>query len=310
MKLCSPLAALLLLGGSADALSDYQTGQALYQQGRFASAVHEWYADAERGEPKAQFALGMMFERGRGVRKDMEEAHKWYRLAAENNFPDAQIRLAQLYMVGALDGGAQEGKKWYARAAAGGSALAQFMLGLLYLEGRGVESDEKQAAHWFELAANQGYAPAQNNLGSFYQAGQGVEQNFTRAFELFQDAARQGDARAQNNLGSLYAKGHGVDKNQAWAVFWFTLSAQQGNEVARKNIAASLPRLQRNLIAGSRVNIRSGAGTGYKRITRMEKGDTVYVLGKGGGWTQIYFEQGNNFGLGWVASRLLQGGAG
>ena len=43
----------------------------------------KWYREAaEQGFLKAQFALGSMYDRGRGVPQDYIEAHKWFNLAA------------------------------------------------------------------------------------------------------------------------------------------------------------------------------------------------------------------------------------
>jgi TPR repeat protein len=38
---------------------------------------------AERGEPIARLCLGIMYEGGKGVSRDLGEAAKWYRLASE-----------------------------------------------------------------------------------------------------------------------------------------------------------------------------------------------------------------------------------
>lgn len=301
------LAAVLgVLGSPAVSVADFQAGVALAEQGRFASAIHEWRNAAEQGDAESQFALGLAYERGQGVAQNVEEAFKWHRLAAEGGLQEAQLRLAQLYMAGVLQGGTQEALRWYERAANAGEPTAQFMLGLLYLEGNGVEQSATQAAQWFQQAANQGHSGAQNNLGGMHERGLGVEQDFARAFEYYELAAKQGDAMAQNNLGAMYAHGRGVESNHAWAVFWFAMAASNGNEQARENIEASLPNLQHKAIGGSRVNIRSGPGTEHSRVAQLERAQQVYVLGAGGGWSQIYFEQAGVPQLGWVASNLIE----
>lgn len=295
-----------VVGSPAVSMADYQAGVALAEQGRFASAIHEWRNAAEQGEAESQFSLGMAYERGQGVAENIEEAFKWYRLAAEAGLEDAQLRLAQLYMAGVLEGGTQAALKWYQHAASAGEPSAQFMLGLFYIEGNGVEQSAAQAAGWFEQAAEQGHSGAQNNIGGMYEQALGVEQDFTRAFQYYEMAAKQGDPMAQNNLGAMYARGRGVEPNHAWAVFWFAMAAGSGNEQAQENIQASLPNLQSKAIAGSRVNIRSGAGTNHARIAQLERAHQVYVLGVGDGWSQLYFEQAGAPRLGWVASNLIE----
>ena len=45
---------------------------------------------AEQGYPQAQVKLGVMYEYGLGVPKDMDEARKWYRKAADQGHAEAQ----------------------------------------------------------------------------------------------------------------------------------------------------------------------------------------------------------------------------
>jgi len=48
--------------------------------------------------------------------------------------------------------------KWYLLAAEQGFANAQYNLGVMYANGEGVPEDDKQAVKWFRLAAEQGNA--------------------------------------------------------------------------------------------------------------------------------------------------------
>ncbi|WP_083006951.1 SH3 domain-containing protein [Halomonas sp. GT] len=301
-----PWLSLIIVGISTLASADYEAGLDEYQRGHYASAIHEWRTAAERGNSDSQFALGMMFERGQGVSASLDEAYKWYRLAADNGLADAQVRLAELYLLERLDGDSGSAAQWFERAAEAGNAAAQFQLGLLYLEGEGVDENAELAARWFELAAEQGHVAAQNNIGSLYETGRGVEQSYNRAFEWYERAAKQNDPFAQNNLGAMHARGHGVERNHAWAVFWFVMAAQGGNDLAKENINASLSNLEEKQIAGTRVNIRAGASTDFERIASLTKGTTVYVLGSMDGWSQIYFQQDNAPALGWISNTLIE----
>jgi TPR repeat protein len=48
---------------------------------------------ADYGDAAAQHNLGLMYENGLGVGQNMEEAMRWYRLAADQAFPPAVARL-------------------------------------------------------------------------------------------------------------------------------------------------------------------------------------------------------------------------
>jgi hypothetical protein len=52
------------------------------------------------GDTEAQFNLGLSYEYGRGVVKDMKEAARWYRKAADAGQLDAQCNLADCYSLG------------------------------------------------------------------------------------------------------------------------------------------------------------------------------------------------------------------
>jgi hypothetical protein len=108
---------------------------------------------AEAGDVEAQYSMGFMYDNGRGVCEDKNEADKWYRL---------------VYIS-------------YTAAAKQGSADAQYSLSHLYLSGRGVSSDRKEAARWLKKAAAQEHPSAINNLAFTYNVGWGVPQDKIKA---------------------------------------------------------------------------------------------------------------------------------
>jgi hypothetical protein len=55
---------------------------------------------AEVGYAPAQYNLGVVYAKGRGVAQDYVEAATWYRLAADQGDSDAQYRLGLMYMMG------------------------------------------------------------------------------------------------------------------------------------------------------------------------------------------------------------------
>src|ERR1700723_2570184 len=48
---------------------------------------------AEQGDAKSQWALGAMYNYGRGVPKDYVEAVRWYRKSAEQGYAKAEFNL-------------------------------------------------------------------------------------------------------------------------------------------------------------------------------------------------------------------------
>jgi TPR repeat protein len=124
-----------------------------------------------------------------------------------------------------------------------GDARAQALLGQIYYRGRGVGTDDREAANWFRRAADQDNATAQFFLGGMYDEGRGVPQDYHESARWYQRAAEQGDGQAQYNLGLAYARGEGVEQNLVKAHMWFNLSASRLNEAPRR-LAATKSRDQ------------------------------------------------------------------
>jgi len=96
-----------------------------------------------------------------------------------------------------------EAVKWYQLAAEQGDAASQAQLGLFYESGRSVAQDYATAVRWYELAAKQGDMHGQHNLGLCYEQAKGVDQDYAQALDWYTQAAEQGHAEAKNNLGGF-----------------------------------------------------------------------------------------------------------
>jgi len=162
MSLRFPIAVVLsIICLAVPAWADYKAGEDAYNRGDYATALREWRPLAEQGDALAQYNLGVLYRKGRGVPQD-----------------DVQAR------------------QWYEKAAAQGQAKAQYNLGTLYLNGGGVPKDYQQALRWFRMAADQGEALAQTKIGIMYDDGQGVPHDFVQAHKWYNLAATNGDKPA------------------------------------------------------------------------------------------------------------------
>jgi TPR repeat protein len=148
---------------------------------------------AERGIARAENGLGLIYNRGKAVERDVGKAFYWHRRAAEKSYDKAQ-----------------------------------FNVGLMYADGEGVAKDSAKAVMWLCKAADQGYAQAQVSLGAMYANGEGVKQDYLRAAEWYRKAAEQGLREAQYALGFMYQEGQGLAKDRNQAVHWLELAAAQG----------------------------------------------------------------------------------
>ena len=99
------------------AAASLEEAEFAYERGEYTQAARLFSPLAEQGVASAQFYLGLMHEKGRGVRQDYSTALTWFR-----------------------------------KAAAQGYAGPQSHLGLMYERGRGVRKDVVRALMWYHIA--------------------------------------------------------------------------------------------------------------------------------------------------------------
>jgi TPR repeat protein len=145
---------------------------------------------ADAGKANAWFDLGMIYSNGMGVALDMPKAIDCYHKGAEMGNAECQGSLGLLYQAGErVPGGVKENlteaAKWYRLAAEQNQTEAMFHLAQLYLWGQGVKQDDAEAVKWFRKGSELGSADAQWNLGKCYQVGKAVTKDNVQAYALW-----------------------------------------------------------------------------------------------------------------------------
>lgn len=154
-------ASWLALAAASAAVADFDDGFMAYLSSNYPRAFKVWEPLAEAGGIEAQFGLGMLYERGQGVGRDLASAATWYGRAAEQGSMRAQTQLGGMYARGdGVAGDWDQAIAWWRRAAAQGSERAKFHLGQAYHYGSGVERDLEQALQWYDESAALGFHPA------------------------------------------------------------------------------------------------------------------------------------------------------
>lgn len=112
-------------------------------------------SEAEGGDIQAQMQLADIYYSGTENQAiQLEKAAYWYQKLAENEFAQAQLALALMYIKGeGVEKNDKEGVRWLTRAADQKLASAQYLLGIAYENGHGIEVDMNQAYMWYEVAA-------------------------------------------------------------------------------------------------------------------------------------------------------------
>ena len=112
---------LFLVFAVSPSLAGFAEGRAAYKDEDYEVALEEFRKAAEQGHAGAQFYLGILYRRGRGVAPDFAEAVRWYRKAADQ-----------------------------------GHAKAQYSLGRMHQRGQGVDKDFAEAARWHRMGRGPG----------------------------------------------------------------------------------------------------------------------------------------------------------
>jgi len=93
--------ALALALATVSALAtDLEDGIRYYNSKDFGRAAIAFGKAAAQGDALAQFNLGLMYAKGRGVAQDYVQAAFWYEKAASQGYADAEFNLGVLFSDG------------------------------------------------------------------------------------------------------------------------------------------------------------------------------------------------------------------
>jgi len=128
---------------------------------------------AEKGKAWAMCGLASRYQLGVGVEQSDQKAVEFYEMAAKRGEPVAQFNLGIFYDQGS-HGVTQSDKRaieYYTLAADQGIADAQFNLGVSYYKGQGIETSYSKAREWWTKAAAQGIKEAIDGLKKLDKQG-------------------------------------------------------------------------------------------------------------------------------------------
>ncbi len=133
----------------------------------------------------AYYRLATMYEKGLGIKKDMEKAYGLYMTCVENGMNEAKLKL--------LPALCDEDGEYYnpglafriAKAAASFDMEANFYLGICYLKSMGTDCNERLAFNAFLRAAVTNKELHVRYLADCYYYGIGIDQNYVKAIESY-----------------------------------------------------------------------------------------------------------------------------
>jgi TPR repeat protein len=157
------------LAADSDAEAEMQAGLDAWQTGDMIGALRHYHVAAEAGIALAQAKLGYIYDQS----NDDEKAVHWYREAAQQNHPDGEFGLGEMYAKGeGVDQDFEIAVEMYMRAAVNGHAQAQRVLANAYEHGTlAREVSRAEALRWLTLAANNGDINSMQRMASLYTDG-------------------------------------------------------------------------------------------------------------------------------------------
>lgn len=145
------------------------------------------------GDVEAIVDLGLAYEKGWGLDKDIKKASELYQKALSYGCKSAEIWLEEL------------------------KPEIQYQRGVACMEGKMCPRDFVLAREWFEKASEQGHVDATCRLAELLQNGLGGKVDVKRAISLYEQADAGGSVSAAVDLGFIYFQGRKAKKDFAKA---------------------------------------------------------------------------------------------
>ncbi len=190
---------------------------------------------AEAGLAKSAETVAWHLRHGKGVKKDLDAAERWYLKSKDLGNRRADFVLSLLYLDNAEHFGEQKLK--FAVDVFQGSdnrdnAYAWMALGRAFVEGLGVEKDAQRGLAYYRKALEQVPMPANTALGNFFMLGHGGTVDYELAHRHYSKAADLGSAVSLNNLGWMFQNGLFVDRDYARAISLYNAAIEAGDTYA------------------------------------------------------------------------------
>lgn len=206
------------LAKQGDKLAQKQLGLLLSKN---ASTIYEgisWLEKAAQTDSEAMYLLGRIYLK---KLENKEKAFFWYTRAAQNGHINAMIDVAAFYLFGyevARDMG--EAIKWYKKAAQLNSPVAYHNLGFICFQDAELHD---VAINYFKKATELKYADSAYMLGVMLLYGYGTEKNLKAALDYFVSAFTLGKHYTCRPLGDLYFQGafDNGKQNPDKAIEWY-----------------------------------------------------------------------------------------
>lgn len=141
-------------------------------------AFNLFEAAAKKGHPEGIYQLGLCYELGKGVERNMKSALLWYSKGDLKKHAPSSYRLGLIYTKNKED---QKAAIYFKNGADQEHPNSEWMYGLCCFHGRGIAEDKATGILYIKNAATHGFVKAAYKLGLLYLTGSFVKKDMTLA---------------------------------------------------------------------------------------------------------------------------------
>jgi TPR repeat protein len=234
------------------------------------------------GNPMAEGIWACLLDDGKVVKRDLTEAMRLWKLAAENGNASAAAQYgSKLIWSSEVATNPVEGIKWVTKAAEQDIPKALCELGICYDQGiAGVAIDHSKARELYLRAADRGSTRAMLNLGKLYSTGQGVKRSESDAFYWCNRAAENGSAPAQALAGTMLLEGQGTAVDISKGISYLRAASDSEPSAQTSLGFFYVNRAATNVAEGVRLLTKAAEAKDPRAMLELSR---LYLFGRGVG---------------------------
>ncbi len=225
----------------------------------YVKAARYLNAALQAGKWEANYYLGMLYRRGKGIQRCNVTAIQHFENGTLAKDAKAMTALGQCYIFGAgVDVNMEIGTAYIQMASAYEDPVAMSIRSSLKLHSDHTEGNPSLAYQLAKKAVKKGHKRAKMNLAKCYMHGLTVERNAAKAVQLWTEALKAGALEHLTELAECYEQGNGVEVDYRKAVELYKKGTEfTGNSWRRAHVQ---PYYGRCLILGRGVpqDVRRG----------------------------------------------------
>lgn len=185
---------------------------------------------AIKGNPTAQYELAMLYKKGIGCEQSDELATTWLRRAYLQKEPRAMVHKAKELISTDDEAAIEEATALLAEAAQSGNAEAHFEYGFLLMGPNDTGKTNPKAINHVKTAAEKGWEQAMLFM-LFYEHS---VSNYEEAYRWAKTLSQMGNHIGTKQMADYYYNGQGVKRDKGLAKDLYRTAANAGNKEAAK----------------------------------------------------------------------------